>query len=55
MPRPEAPDASLWSDIYIDGLAIAIISFSINASMMVLFASKHKYKTESNQVSSVEP
>ena len=50
MPKPQAPMVSFWSEIISNAITISIIAFSINASLSVLFANKHKYKTSATQV-----
>jgi hypothetical protein len=50
MPKPQVPMVSFWSEIISNAITISIIAFSINASLSVLFANKHKYKTSATQV-----
>jgi hypothetical protein len=50
MPKPQLPMVSFWRDIIVNAITISIIAFSINASLSVLFANKHKYKTSAKQV-----
>ena len=49
-PMPMLPRPSLWGDLFEDAFIIAIIAFSVNASMAFLFARKHNYTVDSTQV-----
>ena len=50
MPSPKIPTVSLFNKIIGDSIAIAIVSFVINISMCKLFAKKHNYEIQPNQV-----
>lgn len=47
---PDLPDVGFWSTIFKDALVIALIAFSINASLGTLFARKNKYRIYPTQV-----
>ncbi|KAF1390397.1 hypothetical protein PFLUV_G00057620 [Perca fluviatilis] len=46
---PEAPNATLFSQVIGDAFALAIVSYAINISLGKTFALKHGYKVDSNQ------
>ena len=50
MPPPAFPPASKFSSVWVDAIAIALVSFTINISMAKLFSTKHGYNLDSNQV-----
>lgn len=45
------PDFSLFGDIIGNAFAIAVVGYAITISLGKVFASKHGYKVDSNQVS----
>ncbi|EMP32109.1 Prestin [Chelonia mydas] len=47
---PKVPDINLLSAVFVDALAIAIVGFSMAVSMAKIFALKHGYTIEGNQV-----
>lgn len=49
-PQPAFPPVNLFHQVAVDAFVIAIVSFAINISMGKLFAKKHGYSLESNQV-----
>ena len=46
---PSPPNLEMWPDLIHDAFIIALISFSVNISLVMLFANKFEYKYESNQ------
>ncbi|XP_073429733.1 prestin isoform X1 [Dendrobates tinctorius] len=46
---PELPDVSLFSAVFVDAVAIAIVGFSMTISMAKIFALKHGYAVSGNQ------
>ncbi|CAI9576811.1 unnamed protein product, partial [Staurois parvus] len=46
---PAFPDLSLFSAVFVDALAIAIVGFSMTISMAKIFALKHGYAVSGNQ------
>lgn len=53
IPPPAFPPASRFISVAGDAVGIAIVVFTINISMAKLFAKKHSYHLDSNQVSAV--
>lgn len=51
---PRVPNASFWPQMISDAFIIALIAFSVSISMVCLYSKKHKYETDSTQVSSIE-
>lgn len=50
MPTPKFPPVRVFKLVIGDAVAIAIVSFALNVSMAKLFAKKHKYEIQANQV-----
>ncbi|XP_065214400.1 solute carrier family 26 member 6-like isoform X2 [Planococcus citri] len=48
-PAPAIPPVELFPKLVMDGLVIAVISFSVNISMASIFAEKHQYRINANQ------
>lgn len=48
---PVVPDISLIPAVFVDAIAIAVVGFSMTASMAKIFALKHGYTVDGNQVS----
>lgn len=48
---PAVPDFSLISNLIPDAFAVAIVGFSMNISLAKIFALKHGYSVDGNQVS----
>ncbi|XP_069833952.1 prestin isoform X1 [Dendropsophus ebraccatus] len=46
---PALPDVSLFSAVFVDALAIAVVGFSMTISMAKIFALKHGYAVSGNQ------
>ncbi|XP_055366373.1 solute carrier family 26 member 6-like isoform X2 [Betta splendens] len=46
---PLAPDATLFTQMMGDALAVAVVSYTITISLAKTFALKHSYKVDSNQ------
>ncbi|KAM9312897.1 prestin [Gastrophryne carolinensis] len=46
---PELPEISLFSEVFVDAIAIAIVGFSMTISMAKIFALKHGYAVNGNQ------
>ncbi|XP_073707624.1 solute carrier family 26 member 6, like 1 [Garra rufa] len=46
---PSIPNASVFSEVVLDALAMAIVGYAISISLGKTFALKHGYKVESNQ------
>ncbi|XP_073508364.1 prestin [Phyllobates terribilis] len=46
---PDLPDVSLFSAIFVDSVAIAVVGFSMTISMAKIFALKHGYAVSGNQ------
>ncbi|XP_072257812.1 prestin isoform X2 [Pyxicephalus adspersus] len=46
---PAVPDLSLFSAVFVDAVAIAIVGFSMTISMAKIFALKHGYSVDGNQ------
>ncbi|OCT87275.1 prestin [Xenopus laevis] len=46
---PGLPDISLFKDVFVDAVAIAIVGFSMTISMAKIFALKHGYEVSGNQ------
>ncbi|KAM3926308.1 prestin [Leptodactylus fuscus] len=46
---PDLPDISLFSAVFVDAVAIAIVGFSMTISMAKIFALKHGYAVNGNQ------
>ena len=53
-PTPSTPDLSLFFDVLPDALIISLVIFATSISISDLYARKHKYKLNSNQVRSWE-
>ena len=50
LPRITVPSLSLVARILPDAFVIAIVSFAVNISIAKMFAKKHKYSIDANQV-----
>ena len=52
MKSPVVPSFILWRDLRIvpDSILIALVSYTVTISMSRLFAQKHKYNIDANQV-----
>lgn len=48
---PAAPDFSLFPNVITDSFAVAIVGFSMDISLAKIFALKHGYNVDGNQVS----
>ncbi|XP_063783080.1 prestin [Pseudophryne corroboree] len=46
---PDLPDISLFSAVFVDAVAIAVVGFSMTISMAKIFALKHGYVVSGNQ------
>ncbi|XP_056429487.1 prestin isoform X2 [Hyla sarda] len=46
---PDLPDVSLFSAVFVDAVAIAVVGFSMTISMAKIFALKHGYVVSGNQ------
>ncbi|XP_044136099.1 prestin [Bufo gargarizans] len=46
---PDFPDVSIFSAVFVDAVAIAIVGFSMTISMAKIFALKHGYAVSGNQ------
>lgn len=46
---PDLPDVSIFSAVFVDAVAIAIVGFSMTISMAKIFALKHGYAVSGNQ------
>ncbi|XP_018108162.1 prestin isoform X2 [Xenopus laevis] len=46
---PGLPDISLFKEVFVDAVAIAIVGFSMTISMAKIFALKHGYEVSGNQ------
>ncbi|KAG8439951.1 hypothetical protein GDO86_005932 [Hymenochirus boettgeri] len=46
---PALPDLSLFSAVFVDAVAIAVVGFSMTISMAKIFALKHGYAVDGNQ------
>ena len=49
-PPPQFPPVERFGDVFADAIAVAVVAFAISVSMVQLFARKHSYETDSNQV-----
>ena len=49
-PPPQLPDFSILGEIVGDAFAVAIVGFAISISLAKLYAQKHGYCIDSNQV-----
>ena len=49
MPKPRLPPVEVFSKLFGDSMAIAIVTFAINISMAKLFAKKYNYEIRPNQ------
>lgn len=47
---PAIPDMGIIQQVFIDAIAIAIVGFSMAVSMAKIFALKHGYTVDGNQV-----
>lgn len=50
IPKPIVPPMNLFVKLAGDSLSIAIVSYAVNISMAKLFAKKHKYEINPDQV-----
>ena len=50
LPPVTVPSLSTAADIVPDAFIIAIVSFAVNISLAKMFAKKHKYPIDANQV-----
>ena len=50
IPPPQVPDFSILGDIIGDAFAVAIVGFAISVSLAKLYAQKHSYAIDANQV-----
>ena len=50
MPSPKFPPFHIFKFVIGDAVAIAVVSFSLNVTMAKLFAKKHNYEIQANQV-----
>lgn len=48
---PAIPDFSLLPNLVTDSIAIAVVGFSMGISLAKIFALKHGYSVDGNQVS----
>ena len=51
MPPLSSPSFSIMSEVLVDGIVIAVVSFAINVSLAKAFAKKNNYTIDANQVS----
>ncbi|XP_030746136.1 prestin-like [Sitophilus oryzae] len=49
LPSPAPPPFALLSDVIVDGITIAIVSYTITLSMALIFAQKLDYEVDANQ------
>lgn len=49
LPPLIVPNFSLWKDLLMDAIAIAIVSYSVTVSMALIFGQKLKYEIDFNQ------
>ena len=49
-PPPAFPPASRFGQVAGDAISVAIVSFAVSISMAKLFAKKHSYQLDSDQV-----
>lgn len=49
LPPPTLPNLSLWKELLVDAIAIAIVSYSVTVSMALIFGQKLKYEIDFNQ------
>lgn len=49
LPQPEIPPFGLFPLVFVDSIAIAVVSYSIVVSMGLIFAKKHSYEIFPNQ------
>lgn len=47
---PKVPDFSVFPNLFTDAVAIAVVGFSIAISLAKIFALKHGYSVDGNQV-----
>ena len=50
IPAPQLPDPDVMQAVIGDSIAVAIVAFAISVSMVQLFAKRHNYESDSNQV-----
>lgn len=50
---PAVPEMQLIPAVFVDAIAIAIVGFSMAVSMAKIFALKHGYTIDGNQVKSI--
>lgn len=53
LPSPNLAAFSYLSEVVPDAIAIAIVAFAISVSMAKIFARKHDYEVDPNQVNAV--
>lgn len=54
IPPPQAPPVDQLSVVAVDAVSLAIVAFAINVSLAKLFAKKHGYEVDTNQVCQTE-
>lgn len=50
LPTPALPDFSIFLDVLPDAIIISLVGFATSVSIADLYARKHKYKINYNQV-----
>ena len=50
LPAPKVPSSDRYMDVLPDAATIAIVLYAINISMAKIFAKKHSYEVDPNQV-----
>ncbi len=50
IPAPELPPTNRYGDVAVSALSIAVVTYAINISMAKIFAKKHNYEIDANQV-----
>ena len=50
IPAPQAPQVDVMAGVFMDGIALAFVSYASSMSLTQLFAKKHNYEVDSNQV-----
>ncbi len=50
IPTPQMPPTDRFGDVITNAVSIAIVSYAINVSMSKIFAKKHNYEIDANQV-----
>lgn len=49
LPQAILPNFTLWKELVVDSIAIAIVSYSVTVSMALIFGQKLKYEIDFNQ------